>query len=816
MKRVFDIVLSGVGLLVVSPVLLLAALAVRLGSRGPVFYRQERIGRGFVPFRILKLRTMVVDAERRGPAVTVRDDPRVTRVGRVLRDTKLDELPQLVNVLRGEMSLVGPRPELAKYVRQFETEFRSILHVRPGLTDLATLVYRRESELLEGGEDPEGRYVREILPEKLRLAKAYAERASFWSDLGLVVRTVFALVYPAGALDRVFESLARHHALWALAAQAVAIVAANAAALLLRFDGAPPAAVVGVALQALPLLLAVRFAWLRAFRLDRDVWRYLGLGELAAVAASTALGSLTFAALERGVLRMSAYPLSVVVLDALACAALLTGLRALRRLHHGLRRRAPSSRRAIVVGDEDAAARLLLELASREPRTHHAIGLVLAHAHAAGLRVHDVPILGDLDRLEAIVSECAPDAVLVAASALEAPGLRDALQRCRAAGRAVHVVPDLAEVLAGRAPAVTLEEPAAEDLLFRDPVRVDVARLGERFRGRRVLVTGAGGSIGSEICGQVAAFSPSRLVLFEKHEAALYDIDRRLRQRYPALELDSLIGDVRDRGRVDEAVGGTRPEFVFHAAAYKHVPLMEKNAGEAFKTNVLGTKTIAEACGRYGAGVFVLVSTDKAVEPVSIMGASKRLAELAVQGLAPRYDTRFLTVRFGNVLGSSGSVVPLFREQIEHSGPVTVTHANVTRWFMTIPEAVQLILETARIGRGGETFILDMGRPVRILDLARSLIRQHGREPGQDVPIVFTGLRPGERLFEKLTNDDETVWRTAHPRILAARNGLTNGHGAAKRLSELRRLMQMIHGDAAVAGSAELASATRDLEELCA
>jgi FlaA1/EpsC-like NDP-sugar epimerase len=314
----------------------------------------------------------------------------------------------------------------------------------------------------------------------------------------------------------------------------------------------------------------------------------------------------------------------------------------------------------------------------------------------------------------------------------------------------------------------------------------------------------------------VAAFGPAQLVLFEKHEAALYDIDRRLRDRYPALDLDSRIGDVRDATRVDEVVGGARPDVVFHAAAYKHVPLRERNAGEAFKTNVLGTKIMAEACGRAGVGMFVLVSTDKAVEPVSVMGASKRLAELAVHGLAPRYKTRFLSVRFGNVLGSSGSVVPLFREQVQQNRPVTVTHAQVTRWFMSIPEAVRLILEAARLGQGSEVFILDMGRPVRILDLAHAIIREQGREPGRDVPVVFTGLRAGERLFEKLTYDDETLWKTAHPRIFVARAGLTNGHGAAKRLSELRRLMGMIHGDHAIAGSAELRTATQELEGLCA
>ena len=816
MKRLFDIVAATLGLIVTSPLLLLAALAVRLGGRGPVLFRQERIGRGLVPFEMFKLRTMVADAEQRGPGVTVHNDPRITRIGRLLRESRIDELPQLVNVLRGDMSVVGPRPELERYVRQFEPEFRDILRVRPGLTDLSTLAYRREAEMLDGEADPDATYVREILPGKLRLARAYAERATFWSDLGLVARTVFALVYPAVALDRLYARLARHHGAWAVAVQALAAVAAQALALVLRFDGVPPRLMLELAWRALPLLLLARLAWLRVFRLDRDLWRHLGAGEAANVTAAVALGSLTFWGLESTLLRDVGYPRSVLALDGLLCASLWVGLRALRRLHRALRRRVPSTRRAIVVGPQDTAERLLQALAGREAQAHHAIGLVVDSASEAGLRVHDIPILGGYDRLETIVAERAPDAVLVAASALATEGVREALGRIRATGRAVHLVPELAEVLEGRPAAAPLEEPATDGLLFRESVQVDIARLAERFQGRRVLVTGAGGSIGSEICAQVAAFSPARLVLFEKHEAALYEIDRRMHGRHPTLDVDSRIGDVRDAARVEEVVGATRPEIVFHAAAYKHVPLMERNASEAFKTNVLGTRTMAEACGRASAGVFVLVSTDKAVEPVSVMGASKRLAELAVQALAPRYDTRFLTVRFGNVLGSSGSVVPLFREQVQHSGPVTVTHANVTRWFMTIPEAVRLILEAARLGEGGEVFILDMGRPVRILDLAHSIIRQHGREPGKDVPVTFTGLRPGERLFEKLTHDDETLWKTQHPRILAARSGLMNGHGATKRLSELRRLLRMIHGEHGLAASPDLRAAAQDLEELCA
>ena len=278
------------------------------------------------------------------------------------------------------------------------------------------------------------------------------------------------------------------------------------------------------------------------------------------------------------------------------------------------------------------------------------------------------------------------------------------------------------------------------------------------------------------------------MILFEKHENSLYEIERALRLAGYGSEIEPVIGDVTDAQRVDKVMAKFQPEFVFHAAAYKHVPMMERNAREAYKTNVLGTRTVAEAAIRHGAGHFVLISTDKAVEPVSVMGMTKRIAELAVQGLQNGGGTRLCTVRFGNVLESSGSVIPLFREQIERGGPVTVTHPDATRLFMTIPEAVQLILHAATLGKGGEVFVLDMGKPVRILDMAHALIRLYGFRPGRDIRIVFTGLRPGEKLYEKLFNDNEQIWKTTHPKILMA----TTGAPEEEKHEEVRNLTRAV------------------------
>ncbi len=835
MKRVMDVVLVAIGLALLSPLLLLIAIAIKLEGKGPVLFRQERVGRHFRPFRIYKFRTMVVGAERLGPGLTVRDDRRVTRLGRFLRDSKLDELPQLFNVLKGDMSLVGPRPELRRYVDQFPDDYREILKVRPGITDLASLTYRRESSLLAVPEDAEATYLSVILPEKIRLARISVERTSALHDLGLILGTVIALAYPARLLDRLFDRLGRHHTATTALIQGGLAVVATLTALRLDFNGSPPAGAKALVLTTLPLLLVLRLAWLRAFDLYNDVWQFVGIPNLGSLAAAVALSSASFWLLLRWPLgRM--YPVSILLVDSMLCAAGWGAARMARRVHRELSVKVLGSRRVLVVGDGSEADRVLRELENGRGHGCRVIGIVGSESHARGLHIRNVPILGTYDQLDDVLRAHPADEILVVASAAPPDRRRDLIRHCRASGRPVKVVTGLEEALSSGRTKPVVEAPEPEDFLFRDPVQVDLEGVRACFRGRAVLVTGAGGSIGSEICRQIATCAPSRLVLFEKHEESLFHLERELRGLHPDLQIAAVIGDVRDASRVAETFEATRPAVVFHAAAYKHVPMMERNPSEAVKTNVLGTKVVAEAARDLGVETFVLISTDKAVNPVCVMGASKRMAELTLQGIAARSLTRFLTVRFGNVLGSSGSVIPIFREQIETGRPITVTHPDVARWFMTVPEAVQLILEAVTIGRGGEVFVLDMGKPVKIADLARSLIRQYGLRPGKDVPIVYTGLRPGERLFEKLFNDNERVLKTTHPRILMAVepkvparasgngaahvngngngngavhssgngngngaahvNGNGNGAGASPRVEELRRLMAIVQNAA--------------------
>jgi FlaA1/EpsC-like NDP-sugar epimerase len=332
---------------------------------------------------------------------------------------------------------------------------------------------------------------------------------------------------------------------------------------------------------------------------------------------------------------------------------------------------------------------------------------------------------------------------------------------------------------------------AMEDLLQRDPVRLDTRQLDRFLGGRCVLVTGAGGSIGSELANQVARFAPRRLVLLERAEFALFEVERKMRQLWPQLDIVAVIGDVADERRVRSVLLAHAPDVVLHAAAHKHVPLMESNVAEAVRNNVFGTEIVARLAGELGVGTFLLISTDKAVRPTSVMGATKRLAELTIQHLEIAHpNTRFVAVRFGNVLGSAGSVIPIFRDQIATGGPVTVTHPDMKRYFMTIPEAAQLVLQAGAMGGGGEIFVLDMGEPVRIVDLAREMIRMSGYEPERDIQIRFTGSRPGEKLFEELSTDGEDMEKTRHPKIFIGRIASMPENEVRRGLSELAAFVE--------------------------
>jgi FlaA1/EpsC-like NDP-sugar epimerase len=376
-----------------------------------------------------------------------------------------------------------------------------------------------------------------------------------------------------------------------------------------------------------------------------------------------------------------------------------------------------------------------------------------------------VSILGRTDDIQELCEKHEVQEVLIALPHASPKMIRSLVERCQGMGVLFRTIPAVTDVMEGRVQVSQIRDVDIEDLLGREPVELDTAKIGQQLRGQCVLVTGAGGSIGSEMCRQIAGFGPRRLIALERAENNLFEIDRELRATWPALDVIPCVADIGDELRLRAIFEREKPSIVFHAAAHKHVPMMELNPGEAIKNNIGGTMTLANVAVAAGVEKMVLISTDKAVNPTSIMGCTKRVAEMYVQSLGAAAVTQFVTVRFGNVLGSSGSVVPIFKEQIERGGPVTVTHPEMKRYFMTIPEAAQLVLQAGTMGKGGEIYVLHMGNPVKIVDLARDMITLSGLRPGTDIEITFSGIRPGEKLFEELSTEDEHIGDTTHPKI---------------------------------------------------
>jgi FlaA1/EpsC-like NDP-sugar epimerase/lipopolysaccharide/colanic/teichoic acid biosynthesis glycosyltransferase len=789
MKRISDILFSAVGLLFLLPVFAVVALLVKWDSPGPVFFVQRRVGRSLKPFNLFKFRTMVSDAPEKGPQLTAGDDRRITRVGRVLRKTKIDELPQLYNVLRGDMSLVGPSPEVEKYVDLYRSDYEEILKVRPGITDIASLTYRNEERVLQDKEDREEYYVHVLMPEKIRLAREYGRKASAFYDLKLIILTIFSVLYPKENIGNLIEKITPYRKPIVVGIQILIFAISNYFAFSVRFDGVIPLREYDLFLRYLPVLLLLRILFLFVFSLDTGLWRYASVRDLGNITAATSSGSVIFVVFVRHVMGIMAYPRSVFVIDWFVNIFLLGSVRMIRRLHEKEVDAGLSKRRIIIIGAGDAAEMLLRDIDHSALYSYMVVGLIDDNPSKRGLKIRNVPILGTRKEVAEVVERERPDEFLIAIPTASREEFEGIVKDLRQYALPIKSVPSFWSILSGRDSLTSIRVIEPEDILFRAPACEGTGDLKNFFEGRSVLVTGAGGSIGSEICRQIVSFNPGNLVLFERHEENLYKIDLELRSLAgDPPRVTSVIGDILDERRLDEVMGRFRPEIVLHAAAYKHVPLMEGNPYEAFKTNVLGTRMIAEKAGQFGVKRFVLISTDKAVNPVNVMGTTKKIAEEVVRHFSEEgkktdvlrmggpegekfttaqfsTSTKFITVRFGNVLESSGSVVPLFREQIRRGGPVTVTHPEMTRYFMTIPEAVQLVLQAATMGDGGEVFVLDMGTPVRILDLAQRMISLYGYRTGVDIDISFIGLRPGEKLYEELFNRDELIEKTRNPKI---------------------------------------------------
>ena len=547
----------------------------------------------------------------------------------------------------------------------------------------------------------------------------------------------------------------------------VLISLALCASFLLRFDFAIPPAEAELFKECLLVVLVVKPLVFISIGFYQSMWRYASLQDAIEIFKGVTFSSVLAVFAILFLRQFAPIPRSIFVLDWFLLFALMAASRLVWRVYRESYNvsRSCDGPRTLIIGAGEAGSLLLKEIRRHPHTAYNVIGFVDDDPYKRGLKLHGVPILGATKQLKALIRTNEIEDVIIAMPSASGKVIRAVVDSCKNANVTFKTLPSIGNLIDGSLSISQIKKVEIEDLLGREPVVLDREQIGGYLTGKRVMVTGAAGSIGSEICRQVALFGPEKLILFDQAETPLYEIEKELVFCFPKLRILPILADVRDRDKVEAAFEEFAPEVVFHAAAYKHVPMMEYNPAQAVLNNVFGSKNVADAAHRFQVRNFVMISTDKAVNPTNVMGATKRAAEVYIQALSRTSATKFTTVRFGNVLGSNGSVIPLFKEQIARGGPVTVTDKRVIRYFMTIPEATQLVLQAGSMGSGSEILVLDMGEPVRIVDLAEELIKLSGLTPYEDIDIVFTGLRPGEKLFEELLIDGEGIMSTAHDKI---------------------------------------------------
>ncbi|MDD5167618.1 MAG: nucleoside-diphosphate sugar epimerase/dehydratase [Syntrophales bacterium] len=569
------------------------------------------------------------------------------------------------------------------------------------------------------------------------------------------------------------------HFYYLVLADAVLIVLAYILAFMLRFEGSIPPENIAGFYRVLYYVVPLKLFFFFFFNLYKGMWRYTSLIDLINVLKACVVSTITLMVVCTIGHNFQGYSRSAFIIDLVMTIFLIGGLRVGVRLFMSgnlptfwsfVRYQDPAMKKLIIIGAGAAGEKVLREMMDNQVLKMEPVGFLDDDRSKHGKSIHGVPVIGGVDELLKVTLEY--DEILIAIPSARGEQMRRIVNLCERSGKRYRTMPSLGEIINGRISLKAIREVRLEDILGREEVHLDRDNIRKFLKGRRILVTGAGGSIGSELVRQIGHYQPDQLALLDFSEYNLFQAEMECRQHFDGITVKSYLVDIRDRQSLERAFVDFQPQVIFHAAAYKHVPLQELNPWEAVRNNVSGTWNVALTSVKSGAERFVLVSTDKAVRPTNVMGATKRIAEMLILSMnrgenlsACENGTRFMAVRFGNVLGSSGSVVPIFQQQIAHGHPITVTHPDVTRYFMTIPEAAQLILQAGTMGEGGEIFILDMGKPVRIDDMARDLIRLHGLEPDRDVPIQYIGLRPGEKLYEELITEGEGIVKTSHEKI---------------------------------------------------
>ncbi len=761
-ERMLDIVLATLFIILLSPLLLGVSLVLRMTGNGTVLRRRKYVGKGDRPFIRYTFRT--------GERLFKPDGSPVQRavIGQYLRMFRLHRLPLLFNVFRGEMSFVGPHPVKEKYLKYYTDGQKDVFSVRPGL--FSPRSFRSNANIVSEDVLTNSQFVRYYLPELIEGDRAYLKKKTFVYDLKLLVIGLMSALLA----NPLFLEKDQPRRILIYTAHFILCILAYWLAFELRFDGDIPLKdpinnvnYYDKFLRTLPLMLTFRFAGLFVYGLFQGFLRYTGIYDFFSLLKAVTLGSgLMFVT---NFLFLSAeYPDAVILIEFFVILIMLSGLRVfVFFFRDSILGNLPGEKqdRALVVGLTDSAESVLRQLTGASDSSIEPVGLIDPRSRRIGYKIHGVPVLGAVDDVERLIPEKNINCMILADSGLGSRHRKTIVDCCTRNNVQLRKIPAITEIVSGRVRMTDIKEVQFEDLLGRKPTKLDTELVSAEIRDKVVFVTGAGGSIGSQLCREVAFYKPRRMILFEINEEAVFEMHRQLVRKHADIDIVPITGDITDRAQVRGILARYKPEDVYHCAAYKHVPLMEDNPVSAIRNNTLGTRILVEEAERAGVAKFVMISTDKAVNPCNVMGASKRLAEKVVLDISSAARTRFVIVRFGNVLGSSGSVIPIFKKQIAEGGPVTVTHPDIIRYFMSIPEAVQLVLQAGAMGEGGDIFVLEMGEPVKIADMASQLIRLSGFRVDKDIAIEYTGLRPGEKMFEELVYKEEELEKTRHPKI---------------------------------------------------
>lgn len=552
---------------------------------------------------------------------------------------------------------------------------------------------------------------------------------------------------------------------------------------IIRFEGHISPTEVSSFKKTIWFIIPLKLLVFWQFKLYRGMWRYTSTADLINIIKATFVSSSAITLIILFVYHFQGFSRGVFIIDALLTLMFISGIRLSIRLllqetsshinfsrFYFFKKNKEGLKRVLIIGAGDAGEILLREMKQNPKMAFDPIGFLDDDTDKKWRRIHNVPVLGKIEEVEKIVQKKNVQEIIIAIPSITGKEMRRIVDQCKDTGIPCKTVPGVSDILNGKVHVSQIREIRIEDLLGREHIELNRKEIEEYLSNKKVLVTGAGGSIGSELCRQILKIDPRQLILYERVENELFHLEMELAGTFPGAPYVSILGDILDRKRLEDVMRDYRPEVVFHAAAYKHVPMMEAHPLEAIKNNILGTQNVAEVSAQWGVEKFVMISTDKAVNPVNVMGATKCLAELICQGMNQSQMTKYVVVRFGNVLNSAGSVIPLFKEQIARGGPLTVTHFEATRYFMSIPEATQLVMQAGAMGRGGEIYVLDMGEPIRIMDLATDMIRLMGLRVGEDIDIVQSGLRPGEKIHEELVTEEEEMEPTRHEKIMVVKS----------------------------------------------